>query len=156
MKKYEKFTIEQLSVMCAESESFRELAAKIGYNPDGGSAIKIMQEMCQQYGFDTSHFNGQGHTKNTGRYRTPIEKYLNNEQTVTSFKLRNRLFAEGYFEKKCCRCGLTEWLGNPIPLELHHKDGNKQNNHLENLEILCPNCHYFTDTYKTKNAKWST
>ncbi len=153
MKKYEKFTVEQLSVMCAESESFRELANKVGYNPDGGSAIKTIKEMCEKYNFDTSHFTGQAHTKNIGKYRTPIEKYLNNEQAITSFKLRNRLFAEGFFEKKCCRCGLTEWLGNPIPLELHHKDGNKNNNHLDNLEILCPNCHYFTDTYKTKNIK---
>ena len=153
MKKYEKFTKEELSVMCAESESYRELAEKIGYKPNGGSNIKTMREMCQKYGFDTSHFKGQGHTKNIGKFRTPIEKYLTNEQSITSCKLRNRLFAEGYFEKKCCRCGLTEWLNKPIPLELHHKDGNKQNNHLDNLEILCPNCHYFTDTYKIKNKK---
>lgn len=156
MKKYEKFTKEELSVMCMESESFRELAGKIGYNPDGGSAITTIKEMCQKYNFDTTHFKGQGHTKNIGRYRTPIEKYLNNEQKITSYKLRNRLFAEGYFEKRCCRCNNTEWLGNPIPLELHHKDGNKENNNLSNLEILCPNCHYFTDTYKTKNIKLST
>lgn len=156
MKKYENFTKEQLSVMCAESESYRELAEKIGYNPDGGSYLQNMKEMCEKYGFDTSHFRGCGHTKNIGNFKTPIEKYLNNEQAITSFKLRNRLFAEGYFEKRCCKCGLTEWLGQPIPLELHHKDGNKQNNNLNNLEILCPNCHYFTDTYKTKNIKKST
>ena len=153
MKKYEKFTKDQLLIMCAESESYRELAAKIGYNPDGGSCIKIIKDMCESYNFDTSHFKGQGHTKNIGKFKTPIEKYLNNEQEITSFKLRNRLFAENFFEQKCYRCGLTEWLGNPIPLELHHKDGNKKNNNLDNLEILCPNCHYFTDTYKTKNRK---
>lgn len=153
MKKYEQFTKEELSVMCAESESYRELAGKIGYSPNGGSNIKTVKEMCEKYELDTSHFNGQGHTKNVGRIKTPTEKYLNNEQAITSYKLRNRLFAEGYFEKKCYRCGLTEWLGEPIPLELHHKDGNKRNNNLDNLEILCPNCHYFTDTYKTKNWK---
>jgi len=156
MKKYEKFTQQELEVICKESESYREVATKIGYSPDGGSGIKAVQEMIKKYNFDISHFNGQGHTKNIGKYRVPIEDYLTNKKSIQSFKLRNRLFAEGYFEKKCCRCGLTEWLGQPIPLELHHKDGNKQNNQLSNLEILCPNCHYFTDTYKTKNIKKST
>lgn len=154
MKKYENYSIEELTVMCKESESYREFATKIGYAPDGGSGIKAVQECIKKYNLDDSHFKGQGHTKNIGRFQTPIEKYLNNEQTITSYKLRNRLFAENYFEKKCQRCGNTEWLGEPIPLELHHKDGNKNNNHLDNLEILCPNCHYFTNTYKTKN--WST
>lgn len=109
--------------------------------------------MVKKYNLDVSHFKGQGHTKNVGKHRTPTEKYLDNEIKITSFKLRNRLIEDGYFEKKCCCCGLTTWLGEPIPLELHHKDGNKNNNNLSNLELRCPNCHYFTDTYKTKNIK---
>ena len=153
MKKYENFSKEELEKICQESESYREVATKIGYSPDGGSGIKSVHEMIEKYCIDVSHFKGQSHTKNVGKYRTPIEKYLNNEQTVTSFRLRNRLLAEGYFEKKCCCCGNTEWLGQPIPLELHHIDGNKNNNSLENLELRCPNCHYFTDTYKSKNRK---
>ena len=153
MKKYERFTQKELENICKESESYREVATKIGYSPDGGSGIKAVQEMIDKYDFDISHFNGQGHTKNIGKYRTPIEKYLNNEVKITSHKLRNRLINEGYFEEKCCCCGLTTWLGHPIPLELHHKDGNKNNNSLNNLELRCPNCHYFTDTYKTKNIK---
>lgn len=51
----------------------------------------------------------------------------------------------------CARCGLSEWLGNPIPLESHHIDGNNNNNEDQNLELVCPNCHVFTDTYKGKN-----
>jgi hypothetical protein len=52
----------------------------------------------------------------------------------------------------CARCGLTEWLDKPIPLETHHKDGNPNNNEDSNLELVCPNCHVFTDNYKTKNC----
>ena len=44
-------------------------------------------------------------------------------------------------------------MGKEIPVEVHHIDGDKLNNTLENLQILCPNCHYFTDTYKSKNRK---
>lgn len=152
MKKYEAFSKEELQQFCKESESYREVAVKIGYNPNGGSCIATIKEMVSLYGFDTSHFRGMAHTKNIGKKKTPTEAYLNNEVRITSHKLRLRLLEEGYFENKCTCCGLSEWLGQPIPLELHHKDGDKNNNILSNLELRCPNCHYFTETYKSKNV----
>lgn len=153
MKKYEKFSEDELRKICEESESYREIAIKIGYFPDSGSAIRTVKEMIEEHNFDTSHLKGQGHSKNLGKHHIPLEDYLNNKRKITSYKLRNRLFEEGIFPKKCMKCGNTKWLGEEIPLELHHKDGNKENNSIENLEILCPNCHYFTETYKTKNWK---
>jgi len=50
-------------------------------------------------------------------------------------------------------CGLTEWLGEKIPIELHHINGDRNDNKLENLQILCPNCHTFTDNYRWKGTK---
>lgn len=52
---------------------------------------------------------------------------------------------------QCECCELTEWLGQPIPLEVHHVDGDSDNNTKENLKLLCPNCHAFTDNYKGAN-----
>lgn len=52
----------------------------------------------------------------------------------------------------CWECGITEWNGKEIVLELEHIDGNSSNNHEDNLSLLCPNCHSQTDTYKGKNA----
>lgn len=54
--------------------------------------------------------------------------------------------------EKCECCGLTEWLGQPIKLQVHHIDGNRQNDNLDNLQILCPNCHAYTDNH-SKNLK---
>lgn len=54
---------------------------------------------------------------------------------------------------KCEKCNLTKWLGKKIPLELHHEDGNKNNNKKFNLFLFCPNCHTLTPTYKGKNIK---
>jgi 5-methylcytosine-specific restriction endonuclease McrA len=51
------------------------------------------------------------------------------------------MFKDGIKERKCELCGISEWLGIQLPLELHHKDGNHLNNNLHNLQILCPNCH---------------
>lgn len=152
--KNKEFSIEEFAKLCKESESFRELAIKVGYSANsGGSTKNRLQNFILKYNIDISHFKGKGHTKNFGKKKTPTEDYLNNKIKITSHKLRLRLLEEGIFEHKCNCCGLTTWLDQPIPLELHHKDGNKENNNLDNLELRCPNCHYFTDTYKSKN--WS-
>ena len=53
--------------------------------------------------------------------------------------------------EKCACCNNDTWLDKPITLEIEHKDGNSDNNHPDNLELLCPNCHSYTPTYKAKN-----
>lgn len=68
---------------------------------------------------------------------TSISEYLSNRVKITSGKLRIKLLTEGLKENKC---GITKWFGKPIVCQLHHIDGNNQNNNLENLQILCPNC----------------
>lgn len=55
------------------------------------------------------------------------------------------------FGYSCAVCGLTDWMGKPIILELEHKDGNSENNFKDNLCLICPNCHSQTPTYKAKN-----
>jgi hypothetical protein len=62
---------------------------------------------------------------------------------------RRRVFEE---QNYCCnKCGINEWQGFKISLELEHKDGNSSNNNRENLEGLCPNCHSITDTWRGRN-----
>lgn len=50
-------------------------------------------------------------------------------------------------------CTLSEWMGEKLPLELHHIDGDRFNNQLENLQILCPNCHSLTPNHSKKNPR---
>ncbi len=68
---------------------------------------------------------------------------------------RNSSFLKTYLldirERKCEVCGIIEWMGNPAPLELDHKDGDSTNNELGNLRLICPNCHAQTETYKNRN-----
>ena len=70
-----------------------------------------------------------------------------------SNKLRKRLFDENIKEERCECCGLSEWLNKKISLEVDHKDGNPYNHNLNNLQILCPNCHAQTKNYRGKNIK---
>ena len=150
--KNKSFTLEEFQAICENSESIREVVQKLRNAPNGGGTAARVKRDKENNNIDISHFTGQAHTKNIGKYKTPIEDYLTNKVKITSHKLRLRLLKEGIFEYKCACCGNSEWLGQPIPLELHHKDGNKDNNNLDNLELRCPNCHYFTETYKTKTG----
>lgn len=84
------------------------------------------------------------------RKRKPAIEYLNDETFISSHKLKNRLIEDNIFERKCHNCKLTKWLGKPIPIELHHKDGNRFNNRKKNLQILCPNCHSMTSNNSGK------
>jgi transposase-like protein len=74
-------------------------------------------------------------------------KYLGTNKSIQSSKLKDKLIKEGIKENKCESCGITEWMGKPITLQLHHINGNHSDNRLENLQILCPNCHSLTDNY---------
>ncbi|MBV9285111.1 MAG: HNH endonuclease [Acidimicrobiia bacterium] len=83
---------------------------------------------------------------------TPLERILvENSPYTGSSKLKARLLREGLLEPRCDECGLTEWNGRPAPLELDHRNGDRRDNRLTNLRLLCPNCHAQTPTYRGKN-----
>jgi 5-methylcytosine-specific restriction endonuclease McrA len=92
-------------------------------------------------------YSGNSSRANLKHYesRIPIEKYLSGNSSNSSKRIR--LIEEGIKENKCECCGLSMWQGKPIPLELHHKDLNHNNNSLDNLQILCSNCHMQAHNY---------
>lgn len=67
--------------------------------------------------------------------------------------IKRRLLRAGILENRCDDCGLTEWRGRPISIQLDHRNGIRNDNRLENLRMLCPNCHSQTETFGTRNWK---
>jgi DNA-binding CsgD family transcriptional regulator len=67
--------------------------------------------------------------------------------------LKQRLLRAGLKESRCERCGLSEWRGAPLTVALHHINGDRNDNRIENLELLCPNCHSQTDTFAGRNGR---
>jgi 5-methylcytosine-specific restriction endonuclease McrA len=95
--------------------------------------------------------SGKGVSKKSGK-KIPLSDILEGlHPQYQSNKIRIRLIEEGVKEAKCECCNNTEWLGKPISLEVDHINGNSTDHRLDNLKILCPNCHAQTDTYRGKN-----
>lgn len=146
---------EEARLRNAITGSFSVAAAlkKLGLVVAGGNYGSFYSR-TKKYNIDISHFTGQGW--NIGNKYGPkreLSAYLSNEYSISSHSLRLRLLKEGIKQHKCESCGRVKWLGKLIPLELNHVDGNHYNNNLSNLEILCPNCHAQTPTYRGRNKR---
>jgi hypothetical protein len=150
MKLY-KYSESQLREAIKSSTSMRQVLLKLNVAPYGGN-YDVLRKAVKYFNLDTSHFTGQAW--NRGKIlspKQPTESYLNNEVPIQSYKLKNRLLKEGLLESICAQCGNTHWLGKPVPLELDHINGDNRDNRLGNLQLLCPNCHALTPTYRSKN-----
>ena len=146
MKKWEKFSKEELERMVCESYSYNQLGQRMGYSSRGGAANKAAKEVIDFYQFNISHFKGQGWNKNNFDYSR--FKYGNNIKSGTMVAALIALRGS-----RCEKCGLSNWLDLPITLEAHHIDGDHINTALDNLILLCPNCHSQTDSWRKPKAK---
>lgn len=153
MSKYS-YTDEQFIEAVKTSLSIAEVCRKLGIKAVGGNYLTIKNKIAK-LNLDTSHFTGKAWNQGL-RYKVlvpakPLSEILVENCPYQSYKLAIRLEKEGLKEHKCEICQNTEWLGQSIKLELHHINGNHNDNRLENLQLLCPNCHSFTDNYRGKN-----
>jgi len=147
-----KYTEEQFIEAVKISTSLRQVLSKIGVKEAGGN-YKVAKDKIKKLNLDTSHFTGMSWLKGqTHKHTTkPIEYYLTEDSYHQSYKLKLRLIAEGIKQHKCEKCDIIEWMGQPAPIELDHINGNNRDNRLENLRLLCPNCHAQTPTYRGRN-----
>ena len=139
--KWRTFSREEIEEIVKNSYSNREVARKMGYSVNGGGTMASIKKMYNELGLDTSHFKGQGWNKDNYNYDAFCDGTTKKNGKTTQkplVALRGR---------KCEKCGLIEWLGEPINLQIHHIDGNRSNNSLDNLQLLCPNCHSYTPSF---------
>jgi HNH endonuclease len=89
----------------------------------------------------------------TRPHAAPIEIYLVKGRRTNRTHLKRRLLATGLKQNRCERCGIESWLGEPLSMALHHVNGDGLDNRLENLALLCPNCHAQTPNFSGRNRK---
>lgn len=154
MSKITDVPFNELEQMVKESISYAEVLRKLGYREKGGRPWTNLKKRLVEFKIDTSHFKGRAHgTSKTQKYE--LEEILIENSTYTNlYRLKKRLVKENILEYKCAVCGISDWLGKDLTLQLDHINGINTDHRLENIRFLCPNCHSQTDTYCGRNVNY--
>jgi DNA-binding CsgD family transcriptional regulator len=143
-------------------------AKRLGFESDSGPARRYDWVEVQRY-YDEGHSITEcqrkfGFTRKTFMdavkrgaatsrpQAAPIATYLTVGRRQHRGNLKRRLLGEGLKDARCERCGIGQWRGRPLSLELHHINGDGHDNRLENLQLLCPNCHSQTENFGVRNV----
>lgn len=139
MRKYREYTDEDIIKHAKEVKSIAALLRKLDLRPAGGNYANIKSKL-QKLDVDCSHWTGKGWRKGQR-----LKEWVNYSKAS---RLKPHLIKEkGHI---CELCKLSDWRGSEIPLEIHHKNGNRTDNRLDNLQLLCCNCHALTDNWRNK------
>jgi hypothetical protein len=148
------YTKEDIEIASKKCKSVNQMLLYFGLKITGGNWDGMKKRLIK-YNIDYSHFEPRGKTILRPGLIKPVEEWLivwDRNKQINTNTIKKALIKFGILEEKCSSCGLSEWLGKPITLEIHHKNGDRWDNRINNVEILCPNCHSLTNNYKSKNA----
>lgn len=139
MRTYRAYTDDDVINYSKEVKSISGLLDKLKLRKAGGNFGNI-KRILQRLNVNTEHWTGQSWNKDA--------KLKDWNQYTRGSNLKPHLIKErGH---KCEHCNLEEWMGQMIPIELDHIDGNRTNNNIENLRLLCANCHSLTPTFRNR------
>lgn len=149
----------QLKSAVQNSTSYRQVLAKLNLREAGGNYEQVKKYIKEQ-GLNIGHFTGKAWNKGMrgiGQPLIPLKDILVKSSLYQSFKLKARLFKQGLKNPKCEECGWAKLSSDGrLPLELDHINGDRHDNRLINLRILCPNCHSLQVTHRGRNRSKHT
>ncbi|MBI4919767.1 HNH endonuclease [Candidatus Azambacteria bacterium] len=150
------WTEKQLKNAVKNSFSYRQVLTKLNLREAGGNYAQI-KRYIREFELDIKHFKGRGWNlgmRGIGIPRIPLEKILVKNSNFQSFKLKKRLFAADLKPKNCEECGWSQRTADGyLPLELDHINGDHYDNRIDNLRVLCPNCHSLKPTHRGRIRK---
>jgi Zn finger protein HypA/HybF involved in hydrogenase expression len=152
--KTDNFSDNEIIGILDQCRSFREVLGKIGYSSNGSGGYSLLKQQLGKRNIQIPKYHYYGDTKK--RSSIPLIEILIENSTYTNRSgLKRRLVNEGLLEYKC-KCGnIGLWEGKRLSLQLEHKNGKNNDNRIENLEFLCPNCHSQSETFSGKNNRCS-
>lgn len=135
--------------VCRSSQTMSEAATRLGMH------FNTFKKHAQEIGCYEANQGGRGTKKSSNETRKiPLEEILGGQHpSYQTHKLKNRLIKEGIFKDNCSSCGIDSWSGHKIVCELDHINGRRTDHRLDNLRLLCPNCHSQTPTFRSKNRE---
>jgi Zn finger protein HypA/HybF involved in hydrogenase expression len=143
----------ELQEVVRESKSIAEICRRLKYEHKGGMHRQV-KKVLKERNINFSHISlgiGSNRGKSIERTLQPLSEILVRDKRADGRMLKKRLIKEGLLENKCNKCLQGPiWNGLPLVLQLEHKNGDHDDNRIENLEILCPNCHTQTKTWGYK------
>lgn len=156
-KSKRKWTDQQLTEAIAECKSMAQVGRLLGQKSPS-AANRTIPRHIKRLGLDISHFTGRGESGNrtTVRYnKWDLDQILvvDSPYAGGGSSLKRRLLGLELLSPACYCCGIFEWNNKKLTLQIDHINGVNNDNRLENLRLLCPNCHSQTDTYAGKNAR---
>lgn len=153
------YSKEELQQLANTSDSYADMLRKMEMCPHGGNP-RTLKRILSEYEIDISKLNENRSdlqrrwaSATHKKIMTRTEDILSGKAKFQTSKLLKRLVKEGYKENKCEICGVTEWQGKALTMNLHHIDGDRNNNSLDNLQVLCPNCHSQTHNFAGKGSR---
>lgn len=142
--------------LISDSNTYKEALRELGLEYQTGGNYKTLKKRIQEEKVDVSHIEKNKKTFRGGftRKKVPLSELLVKGLECQTTRLKQRLVKDGILEDRCSKCGTCNiWQGEPLALQLDHIDGNHTNNTLENLRIMCPNCHTQTTTFSGRNRR---
>jgi len=144
MKKIDK---DNFIEVCRKSESMAKAAVELNLH------FNTFKKYALRFDCYLPNQSGKGMIKKSNPKFNLNEILDGQHPHYQTYKLKKRMLKEGLLENSCSVCNISTWLDLPINLELDHKDGNRMNHKIENLRLLCPNCHSQTENFRAKNKK---
>lgn len=149
-----KLSDEQFVELLKKSSTISEVLFKLGYTVKGNSwGYSQVKRRMDDLNLDHSIFKGKSAIKTTKLNNIKKEDILKENCKHQRIVLRRYIIKNNLIPYKCAICGCTEWQGKTLSLELDHINGINNDNRLENLRFLCPNCHSQTSTYGSRNQQ---
>lgn len=148
-----RYSEEEARAAVAVSDCHADVLRRLGLRAAGGNH-RVMKDWLERWGISTDHFDPDAvRRRRIARAGAPLDSLLVEHSTYSRGALKRRLFDEGYKDRECELCGQGEiWRGRPMALILDHVNGIADDNRLENLSIVCPNCAATLDTHCGRNG----
>ena len=151
-KKISELNKEEILYLIENSKSINEILKNLNVNANGSGAYRTFRNHCNRLGLEPPVYNNGNSV--IGPKIDLVNILVENSSYQNISRLKQRLIKEKILNYKCVECGNEgEWMGKPITLQLDHINGVHNDNRIENLRFMCPNCHSQTDTHSGKNKK---